>query len=111
VEEMMAQGLNVLLDIDTQGAINVMENASDYVSVFILPPSFTELENRLRGRNTDEPDVIERRLRNAREEVKMLDRYQYAIVNDDLEQAYERLKHIVNAEKLSTKRCKPAITE
>ena len=111
VEEMMAEGKNVLLDIDTQGAINVMNNAIDYVSIFILPPSFTELENRLRGRNTDAPDVIERRMRNSRAEVEMLDKYQYSIVNDDLETAFEQLQHIVNAEKLRTTRCKVTITE
>ena len=111
VEEMMAEGKNVLLDIDTQGAVNVMSNAADYVSIFILPPSFAELENRLRGRNTDAPDVIERRLRNARAEVKMLDQYQYSIVNDDLEAAFTQLQHIVSAEKLRTTRCKVTITE
>ena len=111
VEDMMADGLNVLLDIDTQGAINVMNNASDYVSVFILPPSFTELRKRLVDRQTDEPDVIERRLKNALEEVKKLDQYQYSIVNDDLELAFSQLQHIVNAEKLRTKRCKVTITD
>ena len=111
VEEMMAEGKNVLLDIDTQGAINVMNNADDYVSIFILPPSFTELENRLRGRNTDAPDVIERRLHNARAEVEMLDKYQYSIVNDNLEAAFAQLQHIVNAEKLRTTRCKVTISE
>ena len=111
VEYLMANGLNVLLDIDTQGAINVMNNASDYVSVFILPPSFTELRKRLVDRQTDEPDVIERRLKNALEEVKKLDQYQYSIVNDDLELAFSQLQHIVNAEKLRTKRCKVSITD
>ncbi len=110
VEDMMAQGLNVLLDIDTQGAINVMDNASDYVSVFILPPSFEELAKRLYGRNTDASEVIERRLHNAREEVKMLDRYQYVVVNDDLEHAFEQLVQIVNAEKLRIKRCKVTVS-
>lgn len=111
VEDLMAQGLNVLLDIDPQGAISVMENASDYVSVFILPPSFEDLRVRLHTRNTDDPEVIERRLNNARGEVKKVDRYQYSLVNDDLELAFAQLQHIVNAEKLRTKRCKVTITE
>lgn len=111
VEDMMAQGLNVLLDIDPQGAIAVMENASDYVSVFILPPSFEDLRVRLHTRNTDDPEVIERRLNNARGEVKKVDRYQYSLVNDDLELAFAQLQHIVSAEKLRTKRCKVTITE
>lgn len=111
VEEMMKQGCNVLLDIDPQGAISVMENAEDYVSVFILPPSFEDLRVRLHTRNTDDPVEIERRLNNARGEVKKIDRYQYAVVNDDLELAFCQLQSIVNAEKLRTKRCKTTITE
>jgi len=111
VEEMMKKGDNVLLDIDPQGAISVMENADDYVSVFILPPSFEDLRVRLHTRNTDDPVEIERRLNNARGEVKKVDRYQYAVVNDDLELAFSQLQAIVNAEKLRTTRCKTTIVE
>ena len=111
VEEMMLKGENVLLDIDPQGAISVMENAADYVSVFILPPSFEDLRVRLHTRNTDDPVEIERRLNNARGEVQKVDRYQYAVVNDDLELAFSQLQSIVNAEKLRTKRCKTTIIE
>ena len=111
VEEMMHKGDNVLLDIDPQGAISVMENASDYVSVFILPPSFEDLRVRLHTRNTDDPVEIERRLNNARGEVLKVNRYQYAVVNDDLELAFSQLQSIVNAEKLRTTRCKTTITE
>lgn len=111
VEEMMKQGYNVLLDIDPQGAISVMENADDYVSVFILPPSFEDLRVRLHTRNTDDPVEIERRLNNARGEVKKVDRYQYSLINDNLELAFSQLQHIVNAEKLRTTRCKPTILE
>ena len=111
VEEMMQKGDNVLLDIDPQGAISVMENASDYVSVFILPPSFEDLRVRLHTRNTDDPVEIERRLNNARGEVTKVDRYQYSVINDDLELAFCQLQSIVNAEKLRTRRCKITITE
>jgi len=111
IEDMMAQGQNVLLDIDTQGAINVMENTDDYVSIFILPPSFTELRRRLEARNTDAPDVIERRMNNARGEVAQADCYQFSVVNDDLEIAYEQLKQIVESEKQRTTRCKFTIPE
>ena len=110
VEEMMQKGDNVLLDIDPQGAISVMENAEDYVSVFILPPSFEDLRVRLHTRNTDDPVEIERRLNNARGEVKKVDRYQYALINDDLDLAFAQLQAIVNAEKLRTKRYKPTIS-
>lgn len=111
VEELMKQGYNVLLDIDPQGAISVMENAEDYVSAFILPPSFEELRQRLVNRKTDAPEVIERRLNNARGEVQQAHRYQYSIVNDDLDVAYAQLKAIVEAEKLRTNRCKNTITD
>ena len=111
IEEMMAQGQNVLLDIDTQGAFNVMDNTDDYVSVFILPPSYTELRKRLEGRNTDSPEVIERRMNNARGEVSKVGRYQYSIVNDELESAYEQLRQIVESEKQRTSRCKYTIPE
>ncbi|MDD3334993.1 MAG: guanylate kinase [Eubacteriales bacterium] len=111
VEELMRQGYNVLLDIDPQGAISVMENAKDYVSVFILPPSFEDLRIRLHTRNTDDPVEIERRLNNARGEVKNIGRYQYAVINDNLELAFTQLQYIVNAEKQRTLRFKPTINE
>lgn len=107
----MQEGYNVLLDIDPQGAISVMENADDYVSVFILPPSFDDLRIRLHTRNTDDPVEIERRLRNARNEVKNIHRYQYAVINDNLELAFTQLQYIVNAEKQRTNRFKPTINE
>ena len=109
VEDMMEQGYNVLLDIDPQGALTVMKNADDYVSVFILPPSFEDLRIRLHTRNTDDPEEIERRLNNARGEVKNVHRYQYAIINDNLELALTQLTYIVNAEKQRTNRFKPTI--
>ena len=104
VEERIARGQNVLLDIDTQGALQVMEKAPDAVSVFILPPSFRELERRLRGRQTETEADIQRRLANARHEVLLLPRYTYAIVNDDLGRACDTLEHIVRAEKQRTQR-------
>jgi len=107
----MAEGYNVLLDIDPQGAITVMQNAADYVSVFILPPSFEELRVRLHTRNTDDPVEIERRLKNARGEVQKIDRYQYAVVNDNLELAFAQLQSIANAEKHRTTRFHPHIAE
>ncbi len=111
VEELMEEGYNVLLDIDPQGAISVMENAEDYVSVFILPPSYAELRVRLHTRNTDDPVEIERRLNNARGEVQKIQRYQYSIINDTLELAFAQLQSIVNAEKQRTNRFFPTIPE
>ena len=111
VEALMREGYNVLLDINPQGAIAVMENADDYVSVFILPPSFEDLRIRLHTRNTDDPVEIERRLNNARGEVRKVDHYQYAIINDNLELAYTQLQSIVRAEKQRTSRFHPHILD
>jgi guanylate kinase len=111
VDELLAKGKNVLLDIDPQGAIAVMANAKDYVSIFILPPSFSALRVRLHTRNTDDPVEIERRLRNARKEVLNINKYQYAVINDDLELAVSQLTSIVNAEKQRTIRFIPTILE
>ncbi|MDD3412286.1 MAG: guanylate kinase [Eubacteriales bacterium] len=111
VDALLAQGKNVMLDIDPQGAIHVMETVKDYVSVFILPPSFSALRVRLHTRNTDDPVEIERRLHNARKEVLNIGRYQYAVINDDLELAFAQLQSIVNAEKQRTNRFIPTILE
>ena len=107
----MERGQNVLLDIDTQGAFNVMAAAPDCVSVFILPPSYTELRRRLEGRNTERPEEIERRFTNARQEIPLMDRYQYIIVNDDLDAAYAQLRAITLAEKQRSNRYFPVVPE
>ena len=111
VEKRIADGQNVLLDIDTQGALQVMDKAPDAVSVFILPPSFQELERGLRGRQTETEADILRRLANARAEVKLLPRYTYALVNDDLDQACRTMEHIVKAEKQRTTRLEISLDE
>ena len=111
VEQNLACGKNVLLDIDPQGALSVMSRVCDHVSVFILPPSFSALRVRLHTRNTDDPVEIERRLRNARREVLNIGRYQYAVINDDLDLAFSQLQSIVNAEKQRTTRFCPTILE
>lgn len=109
VYERIERGQNVLLDIDTQGAIHVMEQEPECVSVFVLPPSFTELRARLEGRHTEQPEDVERRMRNAYGEVEQLGRYDYAIVNDDLDTAYATLRHLTEAEKHRTNRYHPVI--
>lgn len=109
VYQRIERGQNVLLDIDPQGAIAVMEKEPACVSVFILPPSYAELRARLTGRKTDAPEAIERRLGNAKGEIALLPRYQYAIVNDDLDAAYAQLKAIASAEKQRTTRYFPTV--
>ena len=107
----MELGQNVLLDIDTQGAFNVMAAAPDCVSVFILPPSYAELRRRLEGRNTEPQEVIERRWQNAHQEIPLMGRYQYIIVNDDFETAYAQLRAITLAEKQRSNRYTPVVPE
>ncbi len=109
VNECIERGKNVLLDIDPQGALKVMAKRRDCVSIFILPPSYDALRIRLHTRNTDDPEEIQRRLHNARGEVEKLKEYQYAVVNDDLQMAYEKLSHIISAEKQRTTRYFPVI--
>jgi len=99
LDEMARAGKIPLLDIDVQGGVNVIDiYDSELVSVFLFPPSWQELERRLRTRATDTDEVIATRLKNARTEVGFADRYQYWIVNDDLNQAVERMNAIILAE-------------
>lgn len=98
VERLQQLGQDVLLDIDVQGAEQVMEKASP-VSVFVAPPSMAELERRLRGRGTEDDDTIALRLRNATTEMKAASRYDYLIVNDVLDEAVASLKSIIIAER------------
>ena len=111
VFERMERGMNVLLDIETRGAFNVMAAAPDCVSVFILPPSFAELRRRLENRNTEDQVDVERRLETARHEIPLMKRYQYVIVNDDLDAAYAQLKAITVAEKQRSARYIPMVPE
>jgi guanylate kinase len=97
VEEKLGQGADVLLEIDWQGARQVRKGKPDCISVFILPPSRGELERRLRGRGSDAPDVIERRLFNSREEIAHAHEFDYIIVNDRFEDALADLQAIVRA--------------
>ena len=99
VEELLAQGLDVILDIDVQGAEQVKRRVADAITVFILPPSREILEARLRSRNLNEPADLERRLRNATVEVKLYVDFDYVIVNDDLDRALGSLEAIIAGER------------
>jgi len=111
VFERMEKGQNVLLDIDTQGALNVMEDMPWCVSLFILPPSYKQLRERLAGRGTETEEQINRRFANARKEIPLMDRYQYIIVNDDLDAAYAQLRAVTIAEKQRSSRYFPVVPE
>ncbi|MBD5626965.1 MULTISPECIES: guanylate kinase [unclassified Desulfovibrio] len=92
VEAMLAEGRDALFDIDVQGAAQLKLNLEAATFVFILPPSLTELERRLRLRGQDDEEVIERRLANARRELREAAWYDALVVNDDLDGAYDRLR-------------------
>jgi guanylate kinase len=95
VNQALEGGRHVLFDIDYQGGRQIKAKfEKEAVLVFVLPPSLAELEHRLRQRATDAPEVIERRLKKAHEELKQYGIYQYLIVNDDLPRAYDRLRAI-----------------
>jgi guanylate kinase len=98
VENILADGHNVVLEIDWQGARQVRESMPDCVTIFVLPPSLTELERRLRDRRTDSDDVIERRLRDAVSDMRRWDEFNYVIVNDDLDQAVADLEAVLGGD-------------
>jgi guanylate kinase len=101
VETAMAEGRDMLFDIDWQGAIQLQEKmAADVVSIFILPPSMAELESRLHRRAEDQTEIIAMRLENARDEIQHWREYDYVVVNDDLDRAFRAVEAIVEAERL-----------
>lgn len=105
VEEALRAGRDVLFDIDYQGTQQILEKArEDVVAIFILPPSMAELRSRLVRRAEDAPDVIAKRLANARDEIARWSVYDYVIVNDDLGVAYESVRAILTAERLKRSR-------
>ena len=103
LREAEAHGHDLLLDIDVQGASQIMEKIPEAVSIFILPPDWETLERRLRSRGLDPEAVIRRRLDTARREIENYSKYDYILVNDQLEQSTDQLKDIVLAERLKRK--------
>lgn len=103
IEEKRAAGIDVLLDIEVQGAATVRGKCPDAVLIFIIPPSFEELSRRLHGRNTDGEEVIVGRLQKAREEYREIPRYEYLVVNDNVSTAAAEIFSILQAEDCRTK--------
>ena len=100
VDRALAEGRDVLFDIDWQGARDVAEKCpEDAVRVFILPPSLEELRRRLVTRSQDSDDVIERRVANAKGEIEHCDDFDYVLVNEDFDRSYAELAHIYHAER------------
>ena len=94
VTRLLEQGKNVLLEIEVQGAMQVMARMPECVSIFILPPSFEELEHRLRERHTETEEKVLARLATAKREIPCAPEYDYQIVNNDLDAAYDRLRSV-----------------
>ncbi len=104
VEESTSQGFDIVLEIEVEGALNIIKRYPDCVSVFILPPSFEELRRRIEGRGTENPDVIDRRLERAKKELEFVNHYDYVVINDNIEEAASEIINILSAEKLKFSR-------
>jgi len=99
VDIMRAEGKTVVLEIEVVGALQVKEKYPDATLIFLMPPSFEDLRERLKGRGTEGDDEIERRINRAQEEVKEMDKYDYFVINDVIEDALADIRAIARAEK------------
>jgi len=104
IEQTLAQGIDVFLDIDWQGARQVKELIPQAMGIFILPPSREELQNRLQNRGQDSEEVIIKRMLQAQSEISHFDEYDYLIINDDFEQALDEFSAIISSKRL---KCQP----
>lgn len=100
VEEQLEAGKDVILEIEVQGALKVKEKNPDTLLLFVTPPSAAELRNRLAGRGTETPEVIDERMARAAEEALLMDKYQYLIVNDKLDDCVETVHQLIQREHL-----------
>ncbi len=97
VEDKLSQGIDVILEIEIQGALQIKEQYKDAVLLFVMPPSASELKNRLVGRGTESAEVIEKRLKRAKEEAVGIEKYDYIVVNDDLHECVEKVHEIISS--------------
>lgn len=104
VLDQLESGKDVILEIEMQGALKVKEKMPDTLLIFLTPPSAEELRKRLIGRGTETMDVIEARLRTANEEAKVMDQYDYILINDKLEECVDNLHELIQSEKCSAYR-------
>ena len=104
VDEMLASGKDVLLEIDVQGALKVKENSPEGVFIFLIPPSMAELEKRIRSRGTETEEKIRERLGKAGAEMDLMDRYDYVIINDEVDNVVAKIESIMDAERLRVPR-------
>jgi guanylate kinase len=111
VDSKLKEGKSVILDIEVQGAMQIKEKFPDTLLVFVTPPSISELKRRLENRGTESPETIAKRITRAKEESKWIDKYEYIVLNDDLDTAVKEMHDIVLAQRYQTKRCGAFIKE
>ncbi len=111
ITDNLEQGKNVILEIEVQGALQVMKKRPDAVSIFIMPPSIEELRKRLTSRGTETAEVIEERVAKAVDEIGFADRYDYIVVNDVLEEAISDFRCVIRAEECKEKNNEDFIRE
>jgi guanylate kinase len=97
VFDTLESGNDVFLEIEVQGALQVMEKYPEALSIFLVPPSIDELESRLRSRGTEKEEILQKRLNKAREEMKFVSKFDYIVTNDDLDKAVESVKVLILA--------------
>ncbi|NFG25874.1 guanylate kinase [Clostridium botulinum] len=111
VDEMLDSGRDVILEIDIQGALKVKENTEEGVFIFILPPSMEELRQRIINRGSETPESLMKRFKSAYKEINFVSKYNYAVVNDEVDVAVEKLEAIILAEKCRVDRLKHSILD
>ncbi|RFA37659.1 guanylate kinase [Virgibacillus dokdonensis] len=104
VEKTLESGYDVFLEIEVQGALQVRENFPEGVFIFLFPPSLEELKNRIVHRGTESQDLVLNRLKEARKEIEMMDKYDYVVVNDDVALAVKKIQAIIQSEHLKRER-------
>lgn len=104
IEENLAAGKDVFLEIEVQGALKVRERMSEGIFIFLAPPNLEELESRITCRGTDGPEVIYERMQMAKEEIELMQHYDYVVVNDTVEHAVEKVNAIIQSEHLKVER-------
>lgn len=111
VEKAVSEGMDIIIEVDVNGAAQIRKKLPEAVTVFIMPPSFEELKRRLVGRGTESEELIEKRLRSALDEIRRAEEYDYIIVNDDAAAASQSLMSVIKACRLKTERQKNIINE
>lgn len=111
VNEQIKQGKAVILEIDVNGALQVRDKFESSILIFLVPPTLEELSQRLINRNTENKETIEDRLRRAKEEIELIDKYDYLVINDEISKAANRINSIVDVERLKPCRNKFIINQ